>query len=296
MIRIGLAGIAFIAAGCGGGGTGPDADPNAPDADPEGACADHELVARFHATAEPMFTGMYGSQAGGVVNSGPGAELAGTVAEAGGCRFVAAQPALCTPACTNGDVCDVHGACVAYASPVAAGTVRITGTTPPLVFEPQAGNSYYAMMGYPGLYAAGDALALDIEGAGDVGPIHVETVGVPVIALASGQLTAREHDDLALGWTPVTIPGAEIVLRLNNDHHAGVEHVECIAPAAAGALTVPSAILDRLILAGESGIGTYIESAWVEQRRRGSVRTSRGCAVFDSESDVFVTVETIRAP
>lgn len=289
-------GVALV--GCGGASGSPDADPDQPDADPGGRCEDRDLYSLFRASPSQDVSGRFGSQIGGWVNTGRAPEIVTPTDTAGACRFVAAQPALCDPACAGGDVCDVHGACVPYPESITAGTVTITGTNPTITLEPQLG-SYYNTMPYPGLYAPGDALTLDVEGDTATGaePIHLTTVGIPALALPTDHLTATEHQDFVIAWTAVTgLPGTEIVVELHNDHHAGPQYIECTTDAALGSVTVPAALLDELIVAGETGIGTYIESAWIEQRHRGHVISSRGCAAFDADSDHFLTIDTVRSP
>jgi hypothetical protein len=280
--------------GCGGSSGNPDADPNAPDAAPGVAC-DQRNVARFRVTPEPDFAGMYGTQAGGSVSTAPPPDLMQTAVEANGCRFVIAAPALCEPGCTDGEICDRHGACVTYPENVAVGRVRITGTTPEIELEESFG-SYHAPTTYEGFTTAGATLGLDVEGANGVAGFTLETIAIPPLELATTMFTAREHEDMSIAWTPVDTEGAEVMLRLHNDHHAGPEYVECVADASAGTLVVPASIIDAIIVAGGAGIGTYIESAWVEQRRRTSLWSERGCATFESGSDTFVQVETVLAP
>jgi hypothetical protein len=288
--------IVIGVAACGGGGGSPDGDPARPDGPPISACDDTQVYSHFRASPEPAGSGRYGSQAGGWVNTARSPQTAGTIDSAGGCRFIGPQPTLCTPACTGNDVCDQDAVCVPYPESVEAGIVTITGTTPPLTMESQPGSSYYVTMGYPGLFAAGDPITLHVPGEAGVEPFEITTPGIPLLGLPTDQLTAREHQDMVVAWTAVTgVAGAEVVLEMHNDHHAGPQYIECKADAAAGSLTVPAAILDQLILAGESGIGTYIESAWIEVRTRGYASSSRGCAAFDAQSDRFVMVETIRA-
>ena len=98
-------------------------------------------------------------------------------------------------------------------------------------------------------------------------------------------------------WTPIAAPAdAEVLLHFDSDHHGVRAYVECAAPAAAGQVTIPAAILDRLILAGETGIGTYIENAWIEVHHQARLETPRGCAILESYADQFVQVQTVRAP
>ena len=282
-----------VALACGCDDTAPTLDA----ALPFTCDATSALHARFVVVGEPASSGPIGSQVGGAYHDHPAPRTEATMAEAGGCRYVAARPALCEPACTGSDVCDVDGHCSGYPTTLAAGTLTVTGTTPPITLEPQPGNSYYPQTSYPGLYRPGDELTFALAGAGPVPPLTATVRGVPSLALPTDQLTAIEHQPLRIAWTPITDPaGAEVLVHLDNDHHGLAAYLECTAPASAGELTVPAAILDPLILAGESGIGTYIENAWIEVRHRALVTTPYGCAAVDGYADQFLFVDTVRAP
>lgn len=281
-----------VALACGGDDTTATVDAALP-----GTCdATSPLHARFTLVAEPGSSGRVGNQVSGAYRDHPEPRTEATLAEAGGCRYVAPRPALCDPACTGNDVCDVDGHCLGYPTSLAAGTLTITGTTPPITIDPRD-NWYSAPKSYPSLYRAGDELTFALTGAGPVPPLSATVRGVPALALPTDQLTATEHQPLRIAWTAITTPaGAEVLIHLDNDHHGLRAYVECTAPASAGELTVPASILDPLILAGESGIGTYIENAWIEVHHRTLVATPFGCAAVDGYADQFLFVDTIRAP
>lgn len=290
-----LAALVLAAAGCGDdGGTAVDAGPDGP---PGAACAaDREPTARFHVIPEPGAGSRVGSQAGGQLLAFARPRLATTLVTDGGCRFVGPSPALCDPACSGGAVCDVDGACVPYPEALAAGAFTVTGTTPPLTLQPQAGNGYYVDQLYPHLFGVDAAITMALAGQGAVEPLTATVRGVPVLTLPTTQLTAREHQPMEVRWDPMPRPaGAEVLVHFDSDHHGVLAYLECTAPAAAGSLTIPTSVLDPLILAGETGIGTYIENAWIEVHHQARIDTARGCAVFETYSDEFVHVETIRA-
>ncbi len=284
-------------AGCGGdGASGGDAGPDGPPVDP--SCAsDREPSARFSVVAEPGAAARLGSQVGGQLLAFPHPRLEATLLTEGSCRFVGARPALCEPACGGAQVCDVDGRCADYPEALAAGAFTVGGTTPPVTLTPRAGNGYYADQGYPALFRPGDPLTLALAGAGPVAALSATVRGVPPLALPTTQLVAREHAPMDVAWTPIATPAeAEVLVHFDSDHHGVRAYVECLAPAAAGQLTIPAALLDRLILAGETGIGTYIENAWIEVHHQARLETPRGCAVLESYADQFVHVETVRAP
>ena len=66
-------------------------------------------------------------------------------------------------------------------------------------------------------------------------------------------------------------------------------------PATAGEVTIPATLLDQLILAGETGIGTYIENVWIEVHHRALVPTPHGCAAVDGYAAEFLFIDTVRA-
>lgn len=267
------------------------------DAVPGGPCAgDDEPTARFTVVPEPSSAGRLGSQLSGRLLSGAVPRLAATMARDGACRFVSARPALCEPACGGGQVCDVDGVCVSFPEALSAGTFSVTGTTPPVTLEPQPGNAYYPGRSYPGLFRPDDAVTLSLAGAGEVAPLAATVRGVPVLTLPTTMLTAREHEPMVVRWNPIARPAdAEVLVHFDSDHHGVLAYLECTAPASAGSLTIPTTVLDPLIAAGATGIGTYIENAWIEVHHQARLDTPRGCAVLESYSDSFVHVETVLA-
>lgn len=292
---------AATAAACGGSGddgaddTGDDSgDDSGDDGGDDAPCDPEDIVAWVRVSPEPGASGPRGSQAEAQVLATRPIQLEAPTDTVDGCAFYGPSPALCEPACTGGELCDIHGECLPYDEPIAAGTITISGTTPVVALEPTQFNTYYSQENLPGLFGPSDPLTVDIEGEGELAGFQIQTLGIPVLELPTTNLTAVETVGLTMSWTPTDVDGAEFVLHMDNDHHAGPESVECVVPASAGTLTVPPAILDQLILAGEAGIGTYIENAWVQLRRRGTIETARGCATFDADSADFVSVETIR--
>jgi hypothetical protein len=279
--------------GSGDGGDRPDAaDPDQPDGGPgDRVCGPATRHARFSVTSTDSLGGVYGAW-----DDRPPPAPDVPEVEEGGCFFVGPASYFCDPPC-DGTLCTADGTCQPIPMTIAAGTVHIGGTDPELDLEPQPGNSYYTTESYPSLYQPGDRITVSSDGADGVPAFEISARGVPELTVPWESVTATEHQEIEVTWnTDEGSPaGAQVVLHMDNDHHGVRAYVECWSDDT-GSLTVPAAVLDPLILAGESGIGTYIENAWMARRHRGTIETDAGCAVLDGESMLYgVQVETVRA-
>lgn len=281
--------------GAGGdGGDRPDAsdDGDLPDGgQDETTCPVERQNARFVITSSSEYGGFGGSW----TDRPMPAQLEEKVA-AGGCAFWAPEPSFCDPPCEGATVCAVGGTCQLYPTTIGAGDLHVAGSSPELdLAEPDPGFGYYTIDNHPSLFQAGDELTLTGGGSG-VDDFEITTRGVPGLTMPSTSFTATEHEDMQIVWNAdeSSPDGTRIVLHMDNDHHGTRAFVECWSDDT-GEIVVPSEVLDPLILAGESGIGTYIENAYMSRIARGWVPTDAGCAAFDSESLVSVSVETVRA-
>jgi hypothetical protein len=255
------------------------------------SCETDRQNARFVITS----TSEYGGFGGSWTDRPMPAMLEEKVA-AGGCAFWAPEPSFCDPLCEGATVCAVGGTCEPYPTTIPAGDLHVAGSSPELdLAEPEPGFGYYTTENYPSLFAAGDEMTVT-GGGGEVDAFEITTRGVPGLTMPSTSFTATEHEDMQVVWDAdeSSPDGTRIVLHMDSDHHGTRAYVECWSDDT-GELTVPVSVLDPLILAGESGIGTYIENAYISRIARGWVPTDAGCAAFDSESLVSVSVETVRA-
>ena len=289
-----------LLAACGGdddGGDGagrPDACASCEEADArpgDEACTADRQNARFVISSSDLYGSFSGS-----FNDVPWPAMLEEKVAAGGCAFYAPEPSFCDPECTGATVCAVGGTCEPYPSAIRAGTLHVAGSSPALDLSPQeGGNGYYTTENYPGLFDPGDELTLTGGGDGVAG-FAIATRGIPELTMPSTSFTATEHQDMTVAWNAGdgSPAGTRVVLHMDNDHHGTRAYVECWSDDT-GELVVPSEVLDPLILAGESGIGTYIENAYMSRIARGETATDAGCAVFDAESLVPVSVETVRA-
>ena len=294
--------LLLLLGACGGdddgaGGDGGDGQPDAASADDPDAgdeatsCEADRQNARFVISSTEDYGGISGAW-----NDVPMPAMLEEKVAAGGCAFFAPEPSFCDPPCDGATVCAVGGTCRPYPSSIPAGDLHVAGSSPALDLpEPEPGFSYYTTENYPDLFAAGDELTLSGGGSG-VDPFEMTTFGVPQLTMSTTSFTATEHEEMQVAWDAdeSSPAGTRVVLHMDSDHHGTRAYVECWSDDT-GALTVPVSVLDPLILAGESGIGTYIENAYISRIARGWVATDAGCAAFDAESFVSVSVETVRA-
>jgi hypothetical protein len=291
----------LVLSACGGGdddGDGPGG--GQPDAccadDPDAAgdvtsCEADRQNARFVITSTTEYGGFGGTWSDRPMPATLEEKVAG-----GGCAFWAPEPSFCDPPCEGATVCAVGGTCEPYPTTIGAGDLHVAGSSPELdLAEPEPGFGSYTTENHPSLFAAGDEMTLT-GGGGDVDDFEITTRGVPGLTMPSTSFTATEHEEMQVVWDAdeSSPDGTRVVLHMDNDHHGTRAFVECWSDDS-GELTVPVSVLDPLILAGESGIGTYIENAYMSRIARGWVATEAGCAAFDSESLVSVSVETVRA-
>ena len=270
--------------------SGPDA---APGADGAGeACAPEEIQGRYDVTyggGDLYFSGRH--------DDAPPIRFSTPRLSEGACAYHGPSEAFCDPPCTDGRYCAPEGACRAYPSAITVGAVAIeaNGRRADATSEWDT----YSAGPLAGFASPGDRVTLEVEGAGAVDPFTAETTVVPPLVLTSTQLVAHEHEDLVVSWpapSEASPPGTRMIVHFDNDHHGVPAFIECDADDAAGSLTIPAPLLDALILDGETGIGTYIENAWMARRQATLRRTSLGCARFASHSEEHVFVETVRAP
>jgi hypothetical protein len=299
--RLGLAAALVSLLACGDGGRGQGDAGGAMDAagDRDANLADAAAAPRCPAAPHAQFDVSASPEAGFFTGSYSDVAWPTTVEEkvrAGECAFFGPEPPFCDPACGGEAICATGGVCRGFPVAMDVGTVRVAGTDPALDLEPNQFNQYYTQANLPALYQPGDELVLTIEGRGAVASLDLTVRGVPALEPPTGPITAREHEDMVVTWTPdpSSPEGAEIVLHADNDHHGIVAYVECRATDD-GELVVPAEVLDPLILAGETGIGTYIENAWMARIDEATADTDLGCASLRSLSQVPIQIETVRA-
>ena len=255
-------------------------------------CGPSEVRGRFEISSTPMFGSFFGG-----FSSGPDLFYGTTqVLERGNCRLYTGDPDLaCNPACNNGTFCS-HSGCIPYPESFDLGTIRVRGTSPELDLLPQPGNIYYTTENHRGLIPDGAIARLEVDGAGNVDPFTLEVRNIAPMDAPDTQVTVTEHQDAILTWT---VAGAEddvVVVEMDSDHHGALGTIRCESRNGDGMVSIDRELVDGIIEAGRSGIGTYIENAFMMRLNRQRTVTNRGCAELSAVSMDWFSVETILAP
>lgn len=292
--------ITLLATACSGGADSTDAaltgdaaaggDATAGvDSAPEigGGCAAAVQVGRFEVTPR----GVSGS-----VASRPSPPRFNLEREltSGVCELWSASPSFCDPACTTPQQCEA-GVCVDPPTPLSIGTLTATGPGGSITGAPTVpGSPYYSGSSKTPIYAAGDAVQIAATGDGSIAAFTAELVGHEPVVLTNDppyQLTLVEGEGLTMTWTPSSSPGARVLLHMDSDHHGAPGYIECETDDADGQIVVDATLGDRILEIGASGIGTYVENAYVVRDHRARVDTAVGCVELATTQQDFVNVE-----
>jgi hypothetical protein len=173
------------------------------------------------------------------------------VAAQGDCRRLEYVPAFCDPSCDTGFCVGDPGVCVPYPTSVNAGTITITGLTGGLATMTYDTYGYYLVPAPPpDCFAEGALIVASLAGGGGYPALDVEAAGVETLETATitgWQVTVPAADDAEFVWTPSGQAGDRVRLTLRSENEAhgmpvlGI--IECDAPDAPGALTVPGSLL-----------------------------------------------------
>jgi len=216
---------------------------------------------------------------------------------AGDCVLYGAEgwPYDCEPPCEGEEICGYGSECRAWPANLDVGTVTLRGTQPELVLEPTEWDSYYYTAPWTDPYAPGDLLTLESSGSDALDPFSLSLLGSPQMLGERFEQVMRAGQPLTVTWEPAEAPdGLRMRLRLSIDHHATTPAAaHCDSADAAGSVTVSSEIVDALIAAGATGIGTYVENATLTRASEAWLETDRGCMVFETASGLYFDVETV---
>jgi hypothetical protein len=233
-----------LVAACGGGSSSDD-----PDARPDSAPGDP--------FAEPAGTILVSEQDGTWNGDpGPASAIAATLsdyhpfqretARTGECRLLEYQPASCPTPCDG--VCTMSG-CVAWPTPLDAGTITITGTHDPHELQRDTINGqYWSGALPPELFDAGATITASAAGGADFAAFSLSARAPdPIDADITRPLDLPLADDFDVHWTSAGDTSVRLSLVASNGGH-GLPYdaiIECVSPDD-GTITVPGAFLSAL--------------------------------------------------
>ncbi len=247
-------------------------------------CPSDELWGNFSLWTDGVEGGFEGAYF-----DGPSPLLQQSLLISGDCVFHGFDPMPhCEPGCDPPLVCGVGDVCLDWPAALDVGTLEIAGTTPPLTVEPGFENRYYTDT-FAGLIDPDGTYTLTVPGSSPVDPFTLTVGGVSPFADHSSAVTLTPGSSLDIHWTPAD-DGAQVVVEVGADHHAGTNaYARCETTDAAGQLTIPATVLDRVLAAGAGGLG----STTLVRYRASTTPTTHACATFATYTKEWldVTVE-----
>ncbi len=286
--------LALVLMGCPSGPDSGDDDSDAPlpyDGPKPAACDGFTTLGFFGLEVQE-----YGAGFSGVFLDHPSPFTPSAQIVAGDCVLYSPTgwPYDCDPPCEGEEICGYGSECRAWPANLDVGTVTLRGTQPELTLEPTEWNSYYHTDPWSDPYAPGDLLTLASSGSDALEPFSMSLLGSPPLFGERFELTMRAGEPFTVTWDPAEAPeGLRMRLRLSIDHHASTPaYAQCDSPDATGSVTVSAEIVDALIAAGATGIGTYVENATLTRASEAWLETDRGCLIFETASALYFDVET----
>jgi len=257
--------------------------------DPGPVCDQFGTVGHFEAS---MSVG--GGSLKGAYMNGPQPLLLDKLAEAGDCAFYGLeQPRLCDPPCPPEQACGFGNECREFPHSVDIGTVSFEGTTPGVTLE-QQDFYHFTHEPFPQLFGPGDPIQMHASGGADVKAFSLSAEGVALMVMDEANLTMTQGQPFVVSWEPSPAAASFVRVHLDIDHHANVAaYVECIAPDAQGQVEIPAELVDLLIESGHSGIGTYVENAYVERFNSDILPFTYGCVELRILSKDWIFVDTV---
>lgn len=262
----------------------PEADMGEPEPEPTGgeACPAATHVGGFFVSLEDGFTAVQGQIANGVRPI----DVPIAIAEDGPCALLVPPTLFCDPGCGPNEVCSADG-CIPAPTNVSVGDVRVTGLAAEVAMSAQPPVFFYTFRGTlpEPPYADGAALRLSATG-GEHDPFTLAARGVERLALAGDSVPLDMGQPTVLTWTAATGEGTEIHVDLNIANHGGTPgRIECVVPDT-GSFSVPTALVDALLMNGFSGFPTAV----LTRRSVQSTAIDLGCVQFESKSTAIFDV------
>ncbi len=218
----------------------------------------------------------------------------------GDCRLLTPRVPFCSTSCGGSAVCVENETCQPYPTAQSVGTVRVTGirtAAGATTFEMIAvSNSYQTpgdvMLPYPA-FAEGDMIRVEAAGSAWTPAFALDARGIAPFALGAGPLRIQTGQGVALTWTAPRQTGQRVHVRLDISHHGGTRgKIEC-STADDGELTIPAALISRLVALGVAGFPTIVVGR--SSSGSASVRAGRVELTVTSEIEVPIEVPGVRS-
>jgi hypothetical protein len=217
----------------------------------DGPCSMETRAGRFRVERQELFPVIDGSIADGVVP----VTILEHLETIGDCDVLRRNNPYCNPSCEPGFTCDYDGECIPFPENKDVGTVTIRGLAELLAMEPVVpGNRYFDTTLTDPLFAPGDAIFLDADGA-DLPGFLLEGVGSDVLELPDETtIVIEDGQPILVEWpAPTTATDASVRLELSIDQHGNSPvKIECELDDT-GSAELPAAIAEALLTAGVSG-------------------------------------------
>jgi hypothetical protein len=212
----------------------------------------------------------------------------------GVCKLLAQWVPSCATDCGGTARCAETEKCVPVPNPVDAGIVTVKGV------RTQAGATEFTMewiknyqssetLPYPA-FSEGDDITVSAAGSSSVGAFTLTAKGISPIELLNDSI-ALVNKDLTLTWkAPTKSDASKIEVTLNIANHEGaLENKIVCTPEDKGTLTVPAAMVRKLVSLGVAGKPTLV----IKRTSTGAATISTGqvnlTVVSEIERDVSIT-------
>ncbi|HEY5960600.1 MAG TPA: hypothetical protein VIV60_28800, partial [Polyangiaceae bacterium] len=193
------------------------------------------------------------------------------VLQQGGCVLTKAALRACNPPCGTNQYCGLGDVCTPAAQPQSAGTITVTG--PVSTVSLSATNSAYSPQSIPVANITPNDLISVSAAGGAVPAFSLSSLGVTTAAIGlpgnASTFQLVDGQDKVLTWTPTS--QGTVQLLLNSGWHGAppAATLVCEAPASAGRLVVPRAIVELYPTeSGGAGLLSHTSTVSLLQRQR----------------------------
>ncbi|MCB9734695.1 MAG: hypothetical protein H6745_19090 [Deltaproteobacteria bacterium] len=205
----------------------------------------------------------------------------------GDCQLLVPVVPFCATACAGGAICVADDTCQAYPTSQDLGAVTVVGVENAAgcdVFSMSPINKTYQPTGgtlpYPA-FVEGDTLGI-VTAGGAYDAFAITAKGVADLVITSTDLVVERDADIALTWEAGGEPSAVIDVRLDISHHGGTKGVLTCTTDDDGALTIPKALVTKLVDLGYAGLPTIV----VTRHTTGSAVIAPGRVDLDVSAQV----------